>query len=67
VVSPLPQPASTIAPNRAKINVACFKRRTPDEIDSKEAGKPDYNIADTAARRAAYGKVPEKLLNTALE
>jgi hypothetical protein len=30
-------------------------------------GKHDYNIAPKAARRVAYGKVPEKLLITALE
>jgi hypothetical protein len=44
-----------------------FKQRTPNQIDFEDAGKPDYNIVDTASRARRYVKVPEKQLNAVLD
>jgi hypothetical protein len=42
------------------INVACFKQRTPDEMDFDDAGKADYNIQGSTCRRGGGGMVAEK-------
>jgi hypothetical protein len=42
------------------INVACFKQRTPDQMDFEDLGKANYNIASLGSSDNAYGMVPEK-------